>query len=389
MKNPSIAVTDYQLKMMKGGGQKVVQALVNNLEKSYPVFHVGYPGEVKCKRDISPYVEMPKAAETKVEALKSNKLLNLNPIKKLIRYAFHRFRFVSNRTLKKAEVPCDIIISNSNYDDIIMLNDSRFHLNYKAAIFIKHNPYYDFNWFYPDRLIKDKVFRIIALNSVDYKLLSIKYSKKNVRLIYPVIELKKARPEPGYIEKLGITDKHRVIVSIGRFDETQKKLSVAITAIALASKLDDNLRYFIAGSGQDQALYEKLIVKYGLENKVKILGFISDSQKYSLMQRGDIVLQPSVRENFSSVTLEAMTYGSIILTSRNSGSVDIVNDGKNGFFLEMNAEDIASKILKILSLDKVKTRKIKNNAIKTASRFSSKEMINQYKAVIDEIAGEI
>ncbi len=389
MKNPSIAITDYQLKMMKGGGQKVVQALVNNLEKSYPVFHVGYPGEVKCKRDVSPYVEMPKAAKTKVEALKSNKFLNLNPIKKLIRYAFHRFRFVSNRTLKKEVVPCDIVISNSNYDDIIMLKNSRFHLNYKAAIFIKHNPYYDFNWFYPDRLIKDKVFRIIALNSVDYKLLSIKYSKKNVRLIPPPVELKKVRPEAGYIEKLGITDKQKVIVSIGRFDETQKKLSIAITAIASASKLDDNLRYFIAGSGQDRLLYEKLITKYGLENKVKILGFISDSQKYALMRRGDIILQPSVRENFSISTLEAITYGSIILTSRNSGSVDIINDGKNGFFLEMNAEDIASKILKILSLDKVKTRKIKNNAIKTASRFSSKEMINQYKAVIDEIAGEI
>jgi glycosyltransferase involved in cell wall biosynthesis len=389
MKKPVLAITDFQLKEMRGGGQKVTQLLVNSLQDYYPVIYIGgHPNDVVCKEKISPYTKKLTNNEG-IGKFRSNPITENSVLKRIIRYAFHKFRFLSNRLLRNATVSCDIAVSNSNYDDMIMLEGSRFHLNYKGAIFIKHAPYFDFGKIYPDRLIKDKIFRIIALNSVDYKLLSIKYSRKNVRLIYPILDSKKVKAAKGYIERLGIQKRKKVIFSIGRLDESQKKLSIAIKAMSTASKLNDDLVYIIAGDGQDRKLYEKMISSYGLTDKIKMVGFVTDEEKRALFERADLVLQPSLKENFSSVTLEALNYGALVLTSRNSGSIDLISEGKNGFFLEITPEDIAAKMLKIVGLKEAQKNSIRKNAFRTASRFSTKKMIQQYKEVINELASEI
>ena len=149
-----------------------------------------------------------------------------------------------------------------------------------------------------------------------------------------------------------------------------------------------NLIYIIAGKGPDMEMYKKLILKYNLEGRVKLLGYVTDDQKYSLFRRADIILQPSEREIFSIFTLEVMHFGKSIITTKNEGSIDIIKDGYNGFFAERDKKDIADKVHKVLTLDKVKLAEIRKNSFGTAKSFSIERMIKRYKTSIKELSAD-
>ena len=188
-----------------------------------------------------------------------------------------------------------------------------------------------------------------------------------------------------FIESIGIKPENKVILSLGRLEDTQKGFSFGIKAMALLKDKYPNIIYIIAGKGPDMEMYKKLISKYNLEGKVKLLGYVTYEQKYSLFRRADIILQPSEREIFSIFTLEVMHFGKPIITTKNEGSIDIIKDGYNGFFAERNEKDIADKVHKVLSLDKVKLAEIRKNSLATAKSFSVERMIKRYKKTIKHI----
>jgi glycosyltransferase involved in cell wall biosynthesis len=307
--------------------------------------------------------------------------------KRLIRFAFFHSRAFRNRLMNKAEIDCDVLISNSPYDFSVLERNSKFHVNYKAIIFVRHDPYYNFNNFYPGRFIKDNPFKVVALNSLDYKTLSEVYGEKNTALIPNGVDSPKVEKyDKKFIESIGIKPEDKTILSLGRLEDTQKGFSFGIKAMNLLKDKYPNLIYIIAGKGPDMEMYKKLVSKYNLEGKVKLLGYVTDEQKYSLFRRADIILQPSEREIFSIFTLEVMHFGKPIITTKNEGSIDIIKDGYNGFFAERNEKDIADKVEKILTLDRNDLSLIHINSLKTAKSFSVEKMIKRYKTSIKELS---
>jgi glycosyltransferase involved in cell wall biosynthesis len=380
-KKLQVALTDIQLRETNAGGQRVVKTLAMDLHKYYKIIHIGYPISVSKVSEVYPY-------KNKTKKLKRSSLLKSALIKRLIKYLFHRINILSNGFFIRNNVYADIVISNSNHDDLILLNNSKFHLDYKAGIFINHDPYFKFGKLYPDRLIKDKPFKIIALNSIDYKNLIQKYGKANVSLIHNGIEIKNKNFD---IKKRlrALKHKQRLIVSIGRLNETQKKLSIAIKALRKLIKLDKNILFVIAGTGDAANLYTKLISKYNLKNNVKLLGFITQKEKEKLLTSADLVLQPSAKEAFSIATLEALAYGNIVLTTENNGSADIIKDKKNGFLTDLSEEAIGKNIMQILNLSKNKKYSIQKNAFYSARKFSTEKMLSAYHKVITELKNRI
>jgi glycosyltransferase involved in cell wall biosynthesis len=375
-----VAISNVKLKDTGGGVKSVQEILVNHLKKEFDVTYIGFPLNINYKKTIVPI---------RLDVNKSKKkgillrLADTKISKRLIRFAFFHSRAFRNRLMNKAEIDCDVLISNSPYDFSILERNSKFHVNYKAIIFVRHDPYYNFNNFYPGRFIKDKPFKVVALNSLDYKTLSEVYGDKNTVLIPNGVDSTNSEKyDKKFIESIGIKPENKVILSLGRLEDTQKGFSFGIKAMALLKDKYPNIIYIIAGKGPDMEMYKKLISKYNLEGKVKLLGYVTYEQKYSLFRRADIILQPSEREIFSIFTLEVMHFGKPIITTKNEGSIDIIKDGYNGFFAERNEKDIADKVHKVLSLDKPKFAEIRKNSFSTAKLFSVERMIKRYKNTI-------
>lgn len=386
-KKTRVLITDFKLGREFGGAEFVAKTLYDGLKKYYDVSYFGFDIGVN---------QQSKAGES------SSRIISKVYGSKLFRYfmknlfyrskawrgtVFYLNEFRRKFSLKEGFIDTDIVISNSPYDYSILSGRNKFKVNVsKGIIFVKHGVYADFGNPYPDKLIKDKPFKIVALNSSDYTKLSAVYSKEHVALIHNGLDIKVStnliKDDLSYLSSISIKPENKVILSLGRLEDTQKGFSFGIKAMNLLKDKYPNLIYIIAGKGPDMEMYKKLISKYNLEGKVKLLGYVTDEQKYSLFRRADIILQPSEREIFSIFTLEVMHFGKPIITTKNEGSIDIIKDGYNGFFAERNEKDVANKIEKILTLDRNDLSLIHINSLKTAKRFSVEHQVNKFKELI-------
>ncbi len=376
-----IVISNVRIKPLFGGEELITKLITEGLSGSFDVRYIGYPFDIKVQAKTFPFSKfLPKISGV-------GNLLRRLPI---LKYIF----------VKNLKMNCDLLISNSNSDDLALLRGGKHNVSYGKIIIIKHGPIFEFGKIYPDPLIKTKKFKILALNTTDMEELSNRYGNSNVDLLRLGIDVNTANshPNPKYFEELGISSDSKVIFSIGRLEERQKgflKGILAMREILDINKNKENFVYLIAGSGKDRKLYQNTISRLGLRNNVKLLGKISDELKRQLYTRADFILQPSGAESFSLVALEALKYGKILLVSKNKGSVDIIKDSgtdQNGFFIERDAKNIANLLISITgTLPPYDLSLIRQNALKTGALFTADKMLNDIRKVIDQMlsSGEI
>jgi len=115
--------------------------------------------------------------------------------------------------------------------------------------------------------------------------------------------------------------------------------------------------YIIAGDGEKRGEVEKIIKENKLDNKVKMLGRVSDEALKILYNTADVYVKPNVKvegtmEGFGMVVLEAASCHLPVVASRLEGLKDAISDGKNGFLVDpYDAEGFAKKINYLLSED--------------------------------------
>lgn len=152
--------------------------------------------------------------------------------------------------------------------------------------------------------------------------------------------------EQKLIEK--IKERHRdkiLIFSLGRLVE-YKGYEYLIKA---AQFLPDNFKIIIGGKGPLKASLEALIASHKLQDKVELLGFISDEEAYAYYQACRMFVLSSIykTEAFAIVQIEAMSCGTPIVTAEIPGSgVSWVNQHLISGLIcgKENAKDLAKSI---------------------------------------------
>ena len=369
----SLAVSDVSIGISFGGEQVISSELYFGLKAKYKEC---YPINIIVKKGVLnqafigpviPILKSKNASRVISYILRRAKLINL-----FSRILIRKFQSV------------DILISNNPMDFLLSRR-----LSFKNLIIIKHDPV-DI----PTRagksylkrvdflVKKSSKYRLVALNKKDYNDLVKIFGIDKVKLIYNGVLYNDDIPTVDLValNKKDFKNKF-VILSLGRLQESQKQISKLILA---ASKLrNKDFIIIIAGNGPDKDYYTKLTESIGLSDKVIFTGFVPDDVKISLYKIADVFVQPSQNESFGLTTLEAMHYGSIVLTIRNKGSIEIIDDKKNGLFIKADPTDIAEKINWIASLKESKRNTLKQNAIERSKDFSYDKMLLEYTKVID------
>ena len=107
----------------------------------------------------------------------------------------------------------------------------------------------------------------------------------------------------------------------------------------------------IAGEGPERRRLEWLIRKYGIEERVTLLGHVPREQMDSLYSRADVVVLTSRSEGIPLVLMEAMARGKIVLAPAITGIPELVIQGKTGFLYEAGSlGDFVARLLSIHSL---------------------------------------
>ena len=291
------------------------------------------------------------------------------PIKKGIGKLMKKLPFLTRLFIKNLDLDCDVLISNSNYDDLFIGKRTK----YLAAIFIKHDPYEKYNRKYPDSLIGHRKYIIFALNYEDRDLLKKRYGS-NVKILK--IGINSSKDNRSLAPKdIDFYKDNSIIFSIGRLNEKQKRFSLGIESFSILAKKYKNLIYVIAGTGPDLDNYSRLAKNLGIEENVRFLGFISDEEKNWFLRNSKVVLQTSEKENQSAVIIEALNNGAITLSTKNASSEFLIKDNFNGFLTSSKKEDISKSLENILKLDKKDLDIISRNAIASVKDFTIDKMI--------------
>ena len=372
----TICITDTQMYSINGGGQVFVRSIINGLQKNYNIIYIGdsdeFLGYGKIKT-IKPFKSF-------VYKLGINKMHILD--RGIERLCF-RLPALSKLIIKKIELNSDVIISNSTVDYLTLKRNNGIH--YKSAIIVKHHPYYKFNQKYPGFIINGHKFFIFVENNEEQKSLSKDYGE-GVVVVYPPVNIKekydKENVAKGLIEKVA---GKKVILSIGRLSENQKRFSVAISAMKELTKSGENFLYLIAGDGPDKERYQKMINSLQLQDKVLLLGFINEDEKSFLLSVSKAVLIVSDRETFGLSMAEALRFGVPVVSTKTSGSLDFIENGKNGFLVDSDAKEISKKISYILKLKNKEYNKMKINSEKSCSKLKPEIATKNIKKRIEEL----
>lgn len=155
--------------------------------------------------------------------------------------------------------------------------------------------------------------------------------------------------------KAKITEKKqkgkKLFLFVGRLDDDAKKIG---RAIRLTKKIKE-IEFWMVGDGPDRKIYEEMIKKEKLEDRVKLIG--RKKNPYPYMKQADYILLTSDYEGFPVIYLEAITLQKSIITTIDV-SDDKINMGKDyAWIISKEEKKMVKQVQEILKEEK-KPRKI-------------------------------
>lgn len=144
------------------------------------------------------------------------------------------------------------------------------------------------------------------------------------------------------------TDRSNLIGYIGRLNE-EKGILNFIKAIPEILKEQSDLEFLIIGDGPLRDEIKTYISRNNLNEKVKIVGWISHDKLPIYMNELKLAVLPSYTEGLPNIMLEMLACGTPVLATPVGAIPDIIIDGKSGFIMENNSvECLTENIIRVL-----------------------------------------
>lgn len=148
-------------------------------------------------------------------------------------------------------------------------------------------------------------------------------------------------------EKFGVLPDEKVVSIVARLNPV-KGHKYFVEAARIIKEKGLKAKFLIAGTGEAEESIKAQIKELGLEDTVKMLGFLSDVS--SLMNITDIQANCSFGTEATSLSLlEGMSLGVPAVVTEFGGNPGVIQNGRNGFLVPINnAEALAEKIAELI-----------------------------------------
>ncbi len=201
--------------------------------------------------------------------------------------------------------------------------------------------YYYANSEYVKRQLQ-KCDHIVVLSTYWKKFIKDELGLDNVTVINNII------PEPSSLRgRRNGAVKHALFMGLYVKEKGIYDLIKALSGIK--EKLNGRLLLHICGSG-DEVELQNLIKSIGVENLIKIEGWIDGKKKSELMNQCDLLVLPSYIEGLPLSILEAMSYGMAILSTNVGGIPELLRGTDNIMISPGNVEALSQAILHFSTL---------------------------------------
>jgi glycosyltransferase involved in cell wall biosynthesis len=176
------------------------------------------------------------------------------------------------------------------------------------------------------------------------------------------------------------------LVLVGMLQPAKGQIE-AIEAVSILKSRGISCRLSLVG--QDSLGYqrtlEKKISETGVGDSVVFTGH--SINPYREFEESDIALFCSSHEAFGRVTVEAMLSHCPVIASNAGGTVEIIEEGINGWMYQTgDAQDLAGKIQSLAKMDPAELRKITDFAYDLAlKKFSVNQYVDQIELIYTRI----
>ena len=132
--------------------------------------------------------------------------------------------------------------------------------------------------------------------------------------------------------------------------------------------------------------FEKLISDNNLQEKVKLMGWVSGDKKDEVFQNSDIFILPSYNEGLPISILEAMAYGLPIISTPVGGIPEAVEDGTNGFLIQPGDYKALAEKIDLMANDEPLREQMGQQSYKLAKeKFDIRIIIKQLQDIYDKM----
>lgn len=156
--------------------------------------------------------------------------------------------------------------------------------------------------------------------------------------------------------------------------------------LKIASYFDD-VTVGIAGEGYFADNLKRMGKKLGVD--LRIFGWLREDDLIAAYSASDFVVVPSLLdEPFGIVNIEALSCSKPVLASRNGGIPEIIDDGINGFLVDvLNREEFRKKFELLLNNKRLRIRMGRNGRKKVKKYYRWKVVMRRWKEVYEMISG--
>jgi glycosyltransferase involved in cell wall biosynthesis len=172
-----------------------------------------------------------------------------------------------------------------------------------------------------------------------------RYRKKVVTIplgVCPPHSLGAIRRPPNQLFFLSVLDHHH----------WYKGLDVLLRALPDVRRRHPDTRLLVGGAGDLVPHYEAMARRLSVDQCVRFLGFVPDDKLAELYASSTVFVLPSLNtlEGFGIVALEALSYGTPVITTELVGSAEIIQQHRAGLIvMPGDVPSLTTALLRILS----------------------------------------
>ena len=182
-------------------------------------------------------------------------------------------------------------------------------------------------------------------------------------------------------------EKIKTIVFLGMLSK-DKGIEDAIRVFSILDK-KGKFNFWVIGKAESnnyKKYLENLVSELKLDKKVRFWGFISQEQKFELLSVAHVLINPSKREGWGLVNIEANSVGIPVVAFNSRGLIDSVIDEYSGLICLQNTPESMADSVYNLIVDNERYQALSGNAINWSRKFTwdnscalSLKLINRLK----------
>lgn len=170
-------------------------------------------------------------------------------------------------------------------------------------------------------------------------------------------------------------EKRKKIAVVGRLRPFKNQI-MAISAFGEFVKIHHDYEMFIYGEGEMRNELEMIVNEKGLGSSVHLPG--AQKNVYDAISDAQMFVLSSNYEGMSNALIEAMCIGLPCISTKVSGSEDLINDGYNGILIDCGSKTQLVEAMCRIAEDSAFARKIAENAAKLYEELKVEKISSQW-----------